>query len=359
MDYFNKFYEKFLHIKIFDTGLTDFLLFLITFTFLYLLRNFISNIIIKYLSILIKNKFKYYGIEQVKYLRSPLNLLPIIFSLVIIFPLIKNNENIFFIQNIIKSFCIVFIFWSLHQIIFSFNFYFSNHYKKSSLALNLWIINALRYLVLILMIITILEIWGIKVLPIIAGLGLFGVAIALGAQDLFKNIISGLLIILERTFSIDDVINVPGQVEGTVEYIGFRSTRIRKFDSTPVIIPNYIFSMQPIINYSNRQHRRINLNIGLTYKTTLPQIKTFIEKILNFIKNNDEFIVNDKYSCVVNFDNFSESSLDICIFCFTASVEWQDYLNAKEHLSLYIKKIVDQDGLSFAFPSQSIFLEKE
>ena len=104
-------------------------------------------------------------------------------------------------------------------------------------------------------------------------------AVALGAQDLFKNLISGIMILLEKRFQLGDVINVPGHTEGTVEHIGFRSTLIRKFDSTPMTIPNYIFADAPILNYTDRKYRRITWTIGLEYSSTLIQIKNLTDNI--------------------------------------------------------------------------------
>ena len=93
-----------------------------------------------------------------------------------------------------------------------------------------WIIKAIKVLIIILGAAAVLELWGIKIGPIIAGLGLFGVAVALGAQDLFKNLISGILVLVERRFQVGDWIFVEGVIEGTVESIGFRSTVVRRFD---------------------------------------------------------------------------------------------------------------------------------
>ena len=146
-------------------------------------------------------------------------------------------------------------------------------------------VNSLKYLLIFLAIVAILETWGIKIGPVLAGLGLFGVALALGAQDMFKNLISGILILLERSFSIGDVVKINNYGEGTVEYIGFRSTKIRKFDSSLISIPNYIFAENPITNFSKRPYRRITWTIGLEYKSSLEQIKSFSEKLINlFLK---------------------------------------------------------------------------
>ena len=228
-----------------------------------------------------------------------------------------------------------------------------------SKALVLWLIKSLKYLFIFLGIVAVLEIWGIKVGPVIAGLGLFGVAVALGAQDLFKNLISGIMIILEKRFQINDVIEVPGHAMGTVEHIGFRSTLIRLFDSTPISIPNYVFSDTSIINFSERKLRRINWIIGLTYDTSTEQLKNICSKIESSIKNNDNFIINDTYKLFVRVEKFNDSSIDILINTFTNTNEWEKYLKIKEDLAFIIKDIVENNNSSFAFPSQSIYVEKK
>ena len=123
-----------------------------------------------------------------------------------------------------------------------------------------------------------LELWGIKIGPIIAGLGLFGVAVALGAQDLFKNLISGILVLVERRFQVGDWIFVEDVIEGTVESIGFRSTVVRRFDKSLATIPNFQFAEKAVINNSQITNRRISWVIGLEYRTTSKQL-TDIKKI--------------------------------------------------------------------------------
>ena len=228
-----------------------------------------------------------------------------------------------------------------------------------SKGLVLWIVKSLKYLIIFLGIVAVLEVWGIKIGPVIAGLGLFGVAVALGAQDLFKNLISGIMILLEKRFQIGDVINVPGHTEGTVEHIGFRSTLIRKFDSTPITIPNYIFAEAPILNYTNRNYRRINWTIGLEYNSTLDQIKKLTESISIYLKESKNFMVNENYKSFVRLEKFNDSSIDIIIICFTSTKDWDKYLEIKEELAIYIKECVEKLRLNFAFPSTSIYIEKQ
>ena len=292
-------------------------------------------------------------------LMPPLKLLPIVivFLFITLYFDIQSTMGIY-LQKINKTLSTVFIFWLIHQSLYPFSYIFKNLEKILSKALVIWVMKSLKYLIIFLGIVAVLDVWGIKIGPVIAGLGLFGVAVALGAQDLFKNLISGIMILMEKRFQIGDVINIPGHTEGTVEHIGFRSTLIRKYDSTPVTLPNYIFAESPIQNYSNRDHRRIYFVIGLEYSSSLDQIKTFINTLNQHISNNDNFVINENYKFYVRLEKFNDSSIDILVYCFTVTNEWEKYLQIKEELALFIKKTVDDIGLNFAFPSRSIYIEK-
>ena len=166
------------------------------------------------------------------------------------------------------------------------------------------------------------------------------------------------MIILEKRFEINDVIEVPGHATGTVEQIGFRSTLIRKFDSTPISIPNYVFSDTSIVNFSDRKYRQIKWTIGLTYETSIEQLKKICLEINDYINNNNNFIVNESYKLFVRVEKFNDSSIDVLIYTFTNTNDWDKYLMIKEELAYTIKRIVENNQSSFAFPSQSIYMEK-
>ena len=192
----------------------------------------------------------------------PCKFLPIVIVFFILSLNFDKQTNLgYYFLKINNSFATIFVFWFMHQLLIPFSIFFNKLEKTLSKALVAWIVNSLKYLIIFLGVAALLETWGIKVGPVIAGLGLLGVAVALGAQDLFKNLISGIMILMEKRFQIGDVIKVPGHTEGVVEQIGFRSTLIRKFDSTPITIPNYIFAEAPILNYTNRNYRRVNWTI--------------------------------------------------------------------------------------------------
>jgi MscS family membrane protein len=221
-----------------------------------------------------------------------------------------------------------------------------------------WLIKALRVAFIFIGAATILEIWGIKIGPILAGLGLLGVAVALGAQDLFKNIISGILVIAEKRFNPGNWVRVDGEVEGTVETIGFRSTLIRRFDKAPVYVPNSILSDNAVINFSEMTFRRIYWVIGVEYRTTIEQLRTIRDAIEEFLLNSKDFAQPPYVPTFVRIDKFSDSSIDIMVYCFTKTTVWGEWLELKEQLAYKIKEIVEGAGTSFAFPSRSIYMEK-
>ena len=345
---------------IFGISLLNFFFIILLFLVSFIIRGFFANLILSKIKKFIKKTGNTIDDSLFDALIPPLKLLPI----VIIFLLFTLNIDIsstlgLYFQKINNTLSTIFVFWLIHQAIIPFTNFFYKLEKILSKALVHWILKSLKYLVIFLGSVAVLEIWGIKIGPIIAGLGLFGVAVALGAQDLFKNLISGIMILLEKRFHIGDVISVPGHAEGTVELIGFRSTLIRKFDSTPITIPNHIFAEAPILNFSNRTNRRIYWIIGLEYNSSLEQIKKFTKIIYDYIKDSDDFIVNEQFKHFVKLDKFNDSSVDFLICCFTSTNEWDIYLEIKERLAMFVKKEVDACGLSFAFPTRSIYIEKK
>jgi MscS family membrane protein len=220
-----------------------------------------------------------------------------------------------------------------------------------------WLIKAIRGLTVFIGAATILELWGIQVGPLLAGLGLFGVAVALGAQDLFKNLIAGVLILLEKRFKKGDWILVDGVVEGTVENIGFRSTFVRRFDKAPVFVPNANMSDNAVTNFSEMTHRRIYWKIGVEYRTSVDQLRQIRDEIEAYILENEAFASPSEVSTFVRVDSFNDSSIDYMLYCFTKTTNWGEWLEIKENLAYAIKDIVEGAGSGFAFPSQSLYVE--
>ncbi|MBN2241731.1 MAG: mechanosensitive ion channel family protein [Acidobacteria bacterium] len=260
-------------------------------------------------------------------------------------------------DNILRTLIIYVIFWSLVRLVQPLSFLFKQLEEAFSAIMVQWLLKGIRLSFVLLGAAAVLEIWGIRVLPLLAGLGVVSVAVALGAQDLFKNLISGLLIIGEHRFNPGDWIKVNDEVEGIVESIGFRSTLVRRFDKAPVYVPNAKLSDNSVINFSAMTHRRIYWMITVQYCTTIGQLRKIRDSIEEFILGSEDFAKPPEAPTFVRVDRFSDSSIDIMVYCFTKTTNWGQWLAIKENLAYRIKEIVEGAGAGFAFPSQSVYLE--
>ncbi len=260
-------------------------------------------------------------------------------------------------SSFVRSLIAFTIFWALYRAIGPLSILLHQLARIFTTELIEWMTRALRVAVFVIGAAAVLEIWGIQVGPIIAGFGLLGVAVALGAQDLFKNLIAGLLILAEKRFRKGDWINVAGVVEGTVEAIGFRSTLVRRFDKAPVMVPNSQLSDSAVINFSAMTHRRIKWMIGLEYGTSIDQLRRIRDGIEAYIHETEDFAPASEVSTFVRIDRFSDNSIDILLYCFTKTTVWGEWLAAKERLAYKVKEIVEEAGTGFAFPSRSLYVE--
>ena len=362
METFNSFTDLFFDVwnnGVFGINATDIIVSLVIFLLFYLLRRLIARFILNRLSRIVLRTSNQIDDAVIEVLDGPLKFLPVVLGFFIASSYLDvsdNNQD--FLDLLNRSLITIFIFWLLHQLIIPFSFVIKNFESKISKPLVDWTLKGLKILVIVLGAVAILELWGIRVGPVIAGLGLFGVAVALGAQDLFKNLISGIMILMEKRFTVGDVILVSGEVEGVVEQIGFRSTLVRRFDSTPVMVPNYKFAEQSVTNYTRRHHRRIRWLIGLEYRTSIDQLKNIRDEINNLIEKDDNFAKNQNASFYVRIDSFSDSSIDMLVQTFTVTNEWAEFLKIKENLAVKIIEIVENNEAGFAFPSQSLYVEK-
>ncbi|MDB9710374.1 mechanosensitive ion channel family protein, partial [Candidatus Pelagibacter ubique] len=321
-------------------------------------RGIISKVIIKRLESISKRTTNKLDDTFVHAMVGPARFLPIVLGFFIAsYYMSFGEDGKVAIDTINRTLITIFIFWVIHQIVEPISYILSGLDKMLTRELIGWIIKSLKILIFILGLAAVLELWGIKIGPIIAGLGLFGVAVALGAQDLFKNLISGILVLVEKRFKIGDWILVEGTIEGIVEKIGFRSTVIRKFDKSLAIIPNFQFAENSVVNISETTNWRIRWSITLQYDTTVAQLKKVREEIENYINKSEDF--NQSVGVAVRIEKFSDSSIDLLVRCFTASNSWSDSLLVKERLAIAIKEIVEGNKASFAFPSQSIYIEKK
>jgi len=197
--------------------------------------------------------------------------------------------------------------------------------------------------------------WGFDVNGFITGLGIGGLAFALAAQDTLSNAFGGAVLITEKPFTMGDWISV-ADAEGVVEDLTFRSTKIRKFDKSVVIVPNSTVASSNIVNYSKRNIRRITYKLGVKYSTPIEKMKSVLTDIEGMLQDHPG-VNND--IIFVKFDEFAESSLNIFMYYFANTSIWEEYLKIKEDTNIKILEILQDNGVEVAFPSQSIYFEQE
>ena len=337
-------------------NISEIVIALAIFTFFLFLRGVFSKFVVKKLEKYVSKTSNSFDNSLVHSMEGPAKFFPIVLGFFVSTSYLTVESGTVDVIN--RSLMTVLIFWTFHQVIGPFSAVIKSAGGLLSRDLIKWIIKAIKVLILVLGFAAVLDLWGIKIGPIIAGLGLFGVAVALGAQDLFKNLISGILVLVERRFQVGDWIFVDGVIEGTVENIGFRSTVVRRFDKSLATIPNFQFAEKAVINNSQITNRRINWVIGLEYRTTSEQLKTIKEQIENFIKKSENFSTTKDTILSVKIDQFAASSIDIKLICFTKTAAYLEWMNVKDMLAIEIKNIVEKNKASFAFPSTSIYVEK-
>jgi MscS family membrane protein len=361
MELFNNFKSLFLSVwerGFFGVDILEILIGLGIFFIFLIFRGIISKVVIKRLKDIAKRTTNKLDDSFVAAMEGPARFLPIVIGFFIAsYYMSFSEDSRAIVDTINRTLITILIFWVMHQVIEPISYILSGLNKILTKELIGWITKSLKILIFILGLAAVLELWGIKIGPIIAGLGLFGIAVALGAQDLFKNLISGILVLVEKRFKIGDWILVENIIEGIVEKIGFRSTIIRKFDKSIAIIPNFQFAENAVINISQTTNWKISWVINLQYNTTVEQLKTIRNEIEDYIKKNEDY--KQELGYAVRVDKFANSSIDMYIRCFTKTDDWNEWLVVKERLVISIKQIVEKNKASFAFPSQSIYVEKK
>lgn len=214
-----------------------------------------------------------------------------------------------------------------------------------------------RVVVVFLGIAAVMKVWGIDIGPALTGMGVAGAAVALAAQDTFKNLLGGLNNAAEQRFREGDLIRVDGKVEGIVESVDLRSTKIRRHDTAPVHVPNSDLANSAVINFGRRPNRRIRWTVALTYGTSNDVLRSIRDRVEAYIDESGLFAPAETTGRHVRVNALSDSSIDLLVYCFTKSTIYSEFLEAQEALALNILEIVKNEGGSFAFPSRSIYME--
>lgn len=253
--------------------------------------------------------------------------------------------------------CVILIFcWAIvnylsNNLFLIFHFDSSNSINETAVR---FITNILKVIVIAFAVLMVLSEFGYNVNGFITGIGVGGLAISLAAQDAISNLISGFIIIFEKPFEVGDFIQT-STVQGTVEEVAMRSTKIRTIEDSVVTVPNSTLSNDSIVNISKINKRLINFDIGLVYSTSNDEIDKCISDIKEYL-NKNEFIV--EFPIRVNFSKLDDSSLNINIYCYTTKTEINEFNEELSVINTNVKRIIESNRCEFAFPSSSIYIEK-
>lgn len=361
----NKFIQMILNSKLFEVwksiaiGVGIFVLFL-----------FLKNIFAKYIIKLLDNIFTTLKIKSARIIlnafEDPIKLLFIVIGSYVFLFIVngamgwKANE---IINKMAQTAIIILIAIGLNNLVNNSNGLIDRASERASekydikvtVVLIPMMCKVVKFLIIAFTLIQIANVWGMDVNAFITGLGLSGVVVALAAKDYAANMMSGVIIFLDSPFNIGDWIRC-GELEGIVEDISFRSTRIRTFDKVLISVPNSVLVNDPILNYNKRETRRVTMDIGVTYNTSIEQMHTCLENIRNMLESHDGV---DNELINVCFSKFNESSLDISLYFFINKVDFNDYMNVKEDINFKIMKILKDAQVEVAFPSRSVYIENK
>lgn len=210
----------------------------------------------------------------------------------------------------------------------------------------------LRGSVIVTAALVILQSMGYSISGVLAFGGIGGIAIGFAAKDLLANFFGGLMIYLDRPFSVGDWVRSPDQeIEGTVEKIGWRLTTIRTFDKRPLYVPNGTFATISLENPSRMSHRRIHEVIGIRYDDA-HLMDVIVAEVKQMLIDDDE--IDTTQTTIVNFNQFNASSLDFFIYTFTKTINWVHYHQVKQNVLLKVYEIISKHGAEIAFPTQTL-----
>ena len=260
-----------------------------------------------------------------------------------------------FIIQVFLSFAIFISFYRMVDVVVKFLVkWMANRKFLFSQQMEATIKRLLKILVAVFGVFVTLQNLGVNVLSVMAGLGLGGLAFALAAKDMCSHFFGSIMIFLDQPFQVGDWVIV-GDVEGNIEDVGFRSTRIRTFYDSVVTIPNGKLSGINIDNMGRRKVRRMKSFYSLTYNTTPQKIKDFIEGIKQIVKSHPH---TDKDNFHVVFKDYKDSSLDVMLYCFFQVSDWGVELTSQQDVHLKILELAEKLNIDFAFPTRTVHINQ-
>jgi MscS family membrane protein len=212
---------------------------------------------------------------------------------------------------------------------------------------------ALKIFVIIIGLIVILMNLNIDIVPLLTGLSIGGLAFALAAQDTLKNFFGSIMIFIDKPFQIGDWIT-SGDIDGTVEEVGFRATRVRTFRNSVTYVPNGMIADRTVDNHGLRRYRRFYTKIAITYDTPSDLVNVFVEGLRNIVLNHPH---TWKENFHVYLNDMADSSLSVMFYIFFKAPTWGDELKYRHEVLIEIIRLAENIGINFAFPTRTLHME--
>ena len=348
-------YSEYFSMTLLGIPLANLIAAVLAFLFLILLRSLFTSIIVSALLRITARTKTTLDDMIVRQLRDPLRFFFVVLGLRVFFQLIFRET--YLIKMLLDAMTIYTVFWVFYAVTPALKellYRYSRTNDHLSYELTNFLIRIVRIFIVLLGVMAILYNFGINVTAFFASLGIGGLALALAAKDTAANLFGSIALLVDRSVKVGEWIKVDG-IEGVVEDIGMRTTKIRTFEKSIIAIPNSIVANSHIENYSRRGIRRIKMFIGLTYDTPRTTIEAVLRDIRSLLKNHPDIAQNETQ--LVNFRDFNASDLGIMIYTFANKSEWKTYLEIREEINLEIMRIFEEHDASFAFPSQSLYIE--
>lgn len=202
-----------------------------------------------------------------------------------------------------------------------------------------------------------LNAFGVSLTGLMAFGGLGGIAVGFAAKDLLGNVLGGLMLYLDKPFTVGDWIRSPDKsIEGTVEHIGWRMTTVRTFDKRPLYIPNGVFATIAIENPSRMTNRRIKETVGIRY-SDVTKLHLITDEVKAMLQMHED--IDQEQVIIVSFESFSSSSVDFFVYTLTKTTQWIEYHRVKQDVMLKVSEIISKHGAEIAFPTRTLHLELE
>ena len=322
------------------------------------IRNLFERILTQYLTGWAKKTRIEWDDLLLESVQKPLGLIVLISFLLLSYTNLQFGVSInLYLSKVLSILLSAAVFWVIYNLIDVFAEYLTHITGRTENSLDDQLVplirKTLRVFIVVLGVIVILQNNGVNVASLIAGLGIGGLAVALAAKDTLANFFGSITIFVDRPFRMGDWIKTSA-AEGTVEEVGFRSTRIRTFYNSVVSVPNSSLANSEIDNLGMREFRRLKTILNLTYDTSPEQMEAFVEGIKAIVKANSNFR-QDYYE--IHFHAFGAHSLDVLVYVFFSVPDWSTELQQRHNFLLEILRLAKALQVEFAFPTQTLHID--